>query len=174
MRSPGTGGTGECEVSMTDEVRLNIFADYHQFYLEDDNSEADLAEIWDERTSADMIATGPGVVGVGTARNYHVPVTVRMLDSEPGEELGRWDHVSEASLAVPSGRLLVCGPTEWPDVRRIAIKPGHYRARVHCANLESVAQNGIDGDDFYEVVLWPGAEEPPRVLKRSEWSIKRL
>jgi len=159
---------------MTDEVRLNIFADYHQFYLEDGNSEADLTEIWDEQTSADMIATAPGAVGVGTARNYHVPVTVRMLDSEPEEDLGRWDHVTEASLAVPSGRLLVSGPTEWPNVRRIAIKPGLYRARVHCANLESVAQNGIDGDDFYEVVLWPGAEEPPRVLKRSEWSIKRL
>ena len=115
---------------MTDEVRLNIFADYHQFYLEDGNSEADLTEIWDERTSADMIATGPGVVGVGTARNYHVPVTVRMLDSEPEEDLGRWDHVTEASLAVPSGRLLVSGPTEWPDVRRIAIKPGHYRAQT--------------------------------------------
>jgi hypothetical protein len=159
---------------MIDEVRRNIFADYHQFYLQDGNSEADLAEIWDERTSADMIATGPGVVGVGTARNYLVPVTVRMLDSEPEEELGRWDHVTEASLAVPSGRLLVYGPTEWPDVERIAIEPGHYRARVHCAKLESVAQNWIDGDDFYEVVLWPGAEEPPRVLKRSRWSTKRL
>ena len=158
---------------MTDEVRLNVFADYHQFYLQDENSEADLTQIWDERTSVDMIATGPGVVGVGTARNYQVPVTVRMLDSEPGEALGRWDHVTEASLAVPSGRLLVSGPTDWPNVRRIAIEPGYYRARVHCANLESVAQNGIDGDDYYEVVLWPGAEEPPRVRKRSKWSIKR-
>ena len=134
---------------MTDEVRLNIFADYHQFYLKDENSEADLTQIWDGRTSADMIATGPGVVGAGTARNYHVPVTVRMLDSESEEDLGRWDHVSEASLGGPSGRLLVSGSTEWPNVRRIAIEPGHYRARVHCANLESVAQNGIDGDDYY-------------------------
>ena len=146
---------------MTDEVQLNIFADYHQFYLEDGNSEADPTGIWDERTSADMIATGPGVVGVGTARNYHVPVTVRMLDSEPEEELGRWDHVTEASLAVASGRLLVCGPSDWPDAERLAIEPSDYRVRVYYARLESVAANGIDGHDFYEVVLWPGAEEPP-------------
>ena len=158
---------------MTDEVRLHIFADYHQFYLQDENSEADLAEIWDERTSADMIATGPGVVGVGTARNFDVPVTVRILDSEPEEDPDRWDHVAEAPLALPSGELLIFGPTDWPDAERLAIEPGHYRARVHCANLESVAQIGIDGEDFYEVVLWPGAEEPPRVLKRSEWSMKK-
>src|SRR5215213_7910681 len=106
MRSPGTGGTGECEVSMTDEVRLNIFADYHQFYLQDGNSEANLAEIWDERTSADMIATGPGVVGVGTARKSR-PRDGKDARLRAGEDLGRWDHVTEASLAGPSGRLLV-------------------------------------------------------------------
>jgi hypothetical protein len=174
MRSHDTGGTGECEVSMTNEVRLNIFADYSQFYLEDGHYvHSELPRLWNEQSSADMIAAAPGVVAVGTARNFDVPVTVWILGSEPEEDPDRWDHVAEAPLALPSGELLIFGPTDWPDAERLAVEPGHYRARVQCANLESVAPNGIDGEDFYEVVLWPGAEEPPRVLKRSEWSMKR-
>ena len=160
---------------MTDEVRLNIFADYSQFYLEDGHYvHSDLPRLWNEQSSADMIAAAPGVVAVGTARNFDVPVTVRILDSEPEEVPDRWDHVAEASLAPPSGELLISGPTDWPDAERLVIEPSDYRVRVYYARLENVAANGIDGDDFYEVVLWPGAEEPLRVLKRSEWSIKRL
>lgn len=153
---------------------LTIFADYSQFYLQDKRSEADLAEIWDERTVADLIAVGPGVVAVGTARNYHVPVTVRTLLAAPEENLNRWDHVAEASLSVPSGFLLVYGPTEWPNVTRIAIEPDHYVVRIYYANLDTVSSNGLEGDDYYEVALWPGPEKVPQVLKRSEWSTKRL
>jgi hypothetical protein len=153
---------------------LTIFADYSQFYLQDERSEATLAEIWDERSVADLIAVGPGVVAVGTARNYYVPVAVRTLDESPEEDLNRWDHVAEVSLSVPSGCLLIYGPTEWPNVARMALEPGHYVVRVYYEHLESVSQNGLEGDDSYEAALWPGPEKVPQVLKRSEWSLKRL
>jgi hypothetical protein len=158
----------------SETTTLTVFADYQQFYLQDEQLEADLAEIWDERTSADMIATGPGVVGVCTARNYHVPVTVQVLDSEPEEDLGPWDHVAEASLEFPSGCLMVYGPTEWPNVTRTEVEPGYYRVRVYYAGLETVSPNGIDGKDFYQVVLWLADtySREPRVLKRSDWSLK--
>ena len=119
----------------------------------------------------DMLATGPGIVGVGTARNFHVPVTVCVRDSEPEEEdLGRWDHVAEASLPVPSGCLMVRGCTEARrNAARIAFEPGLYRVCVYYLNLDSVSANGIEGDDSYKVVLWPSWEEATRVLKRSGW-----
>jgi len=153
---------------------LTIFADYSQFYLQDKQSDADLAEIWDERSVADLIAVGPGVVAVSTARNYHVPVAIRTLHAAPEEDLNRWDYVAEASLSVPSGRLLIYGPTEWPNVARKAIEPDQYVVRVYYAGLETVGSNVLEGDDYYEVALWPGPEKVPLVLKRSEWSVKRL
>ena len=161
---------------MSRETGLYIFADYHQFYLEDEGSNFPTENLWDdEQAFLDMLATGPGSVAVGTARHYSVPVKVRVIDSEPEKNIDHWDHVTEASLSVPSGRLVVFGPTEYrPDAPRIAVEPSDYRVRVYYANLESVAANGIDGDDYYEVTLWPGEFAESRVLKRSDWTARQL
>jgi len=161
---------------MSREIRLDIFADYHQFYLKDEGSNFQTENLWDdEQAFLDMLATGPGGVAVGTARHYSVPVKVRVLDSEPEENIDHWDHVTEASLSVPSGTLVVSGPTEYrPDAPRITVEPGDYRVRVYYANLESAAANGIDGDDYYEVAVWPGELAEPRVLKRSDWTARQL
>jgi len=162
---------------MSRETRFDIFADYCQFYLEDGTSNFLTENLWDdEQAFLDMLATGPGGVAVGTARHYSVPVKVRVLDSEPEDNLDHWDHVTEASLSVPSGKLVVVGPTEYrPDAPRITVAPGDYRVRVYYANLESVAANGIDGDDHYEVTLWPDElAEESRVLKRSDWTARQL
>lgn len=155
--------------------RFTVFAEHHQFCLRD--AQADLPQLWDERSVADMITTGPGAIGVGTpAEVRHVPVTVRMLGSEPEDEnLDPWDHVTEAGLSLASGCLLVHGPMEPGGAERIEVEPGEYGVRIYCANLGSVSRNGLEGDDSYEVALWPGAYEgEPRVLKRSDWAKRRL
>ena len=59
------------------------------------------------------------------------------------------------------------------NVARIAIEPDQYVVRVYYAGLETVGSNVLEGDDHYEVALWPGPEKVPQILKRSEWSVKR-
>jgi hypothetical protein len=155
---------------MSSETKLDIFADYHQFYLLDEGTAFHTKNLWhDPQSVSDMIDAGPGEVAVGTLRNFTVPVTVRVLDSDPEHYPDQWDHITEASLEIMSGRLVVMGCTDYePDAKRIAVKPGHYRVRVFYADLKSVAPNGLDGDDYIEVVLWRDEPVEPRVLKRSD------
>src|SRR5919205_1005823 len=99
---------------MSSETKLEIFADYHQFYLSDEGATSRTEDIWtDPQSVFDMIDAGPGEVAVGTVRNFTVPVTVRILDSNPECNPDRRDHVTEASLEITSGRLVVMGCTDY-------------------------------------------------------------
>jgi hypothetical protein len=115
---------------------FELFADYNQFYLQDESAEGDLSEAWTPEAVARWLAVGPGVIGVGTARNMPVPVTVKVLEEEPEEVMGDWDQVTEASLSIRSSRLVVAGCTEYfPDAARISLPPGDYRVRVFYGDL---------------------------------------
>ena len=92
---------------------LSLFADYFQFYIQDEAVMGDLSRIWDEEATARMLAIAPGTIGVGTARNMDVPVTVEICDQEPGDDVPEWDHVIEATLAVASGRIVVAGCSDY-------------------------------------------------------------
>lgn len=96
----------------------------------------------------------------------NVPVVVEITDSEPDANLSAWDHVNECSLDVPSGRIVIAGCTDYfPDAARIELAPGSYRARLYYGSLDSLSEDGLDGDDNYKVVLWPAAPGPVQVLK---------
>src|SRR5579863_3707990 len=127
---------------------INLFADYYQFYLQDEPANGDLSTAWTNEAVARLLAVGPGVVGVGTVRNTNVPVTVSILGAEPPVELGAFDHVVECSLSVESGRIVVAGCTDYfPDALRIEAPPGMYRVRVGYSALDSLSANGLEGND---------------------------
>src|SRR5258707_13388220 len=92
---------------------LEIFADYFQFYLQDDEQLGDLSDAWTEDAIKRMFAIGPGVVGIGTVRNMDVPVTIDVLEAEPIDDIGEWEHVVEGGLEVGTGRLVVAGSTDF-------------------------------------------------------------
>ena len=145
-----------------------LFADYHQFYLQDEGADGDLSNSWAEQTAKDLLAVAPGIIGVGTARNMDVPVEVEISDSEPADELDEWDHVTECGIEVPSGMIVVAGCLDYfPAAARIPVKAGNYRARIYYGSLKSLSEDGLDGDDHYKVILWPGEDMSVRVLKRS-------
>ncbi|MGI8854897.1 MAG: lipocalin-like domain-containing protein [Thermomicrobiales bacterium] len=152
------------------EFHFDLFADYFQFYLQDE--QADLAGsegIWTDRSLADMVAVAPGQLLVSTVRNMTVSVTVMLTDSEPIDDFAAWDHVIDAGLDVPSGRIVIAGCTDsFFDAARIAVPVGRYRVRVYYGRLDSIDEEyGLDGDDHYQVVLWPASDEvQPSVLKR--------
>ena len=57
--------------------RYDLFADYFQFYLQDDDqSFGDLSAAWTGEATERLLAVAPHVIGVGTARNMTVPVSV--------------------------------------------------------------------------------------------------
>ena len=145
----------------------SLFADYFQFYLQDEAMEGDLSNAWTEQAVADLLALAPGTIGIGTIRNTDVPVTVQVAAAEPPLELEGWDHVVECDLDVPSGRIVVAGCTDYfPTAARIHVEPGHYRARINYGGFDTLSEDGLNGDDRYRVIVWSAPAGGARVVKR--------
>lgn len=143
---------------MIKKHEFEIFADYHQFYLEDENSLHETGNIWNQETHERMLATEDGLVAVGTARNTEVPVTIEIHENEPVLELTSFSRVNECSLRIWSNKMTIAGCTDYlPEAARIDIEPSIYRVRILYKNLESV-ENEIDGDDSYTLQLWKDSE----------------
>jgi hypothetical protein len=144
-----------------------LFADYFQFYLQDESMDGNLGDSWTAEAVTRLLAVAPGTVGVGTVRNMDVPVTVELLDGEPDSDVDVWDHVAECSLETSTGRIVIAGCTDYfPDASRIEVEPGLYRVRVSYGCLDTLSADGLDGDDRYRVQLWQGSAIEPRVIKQ--------
>lgn len=152
---------------MAQRHEFELFADYFQFYLQDESSAGDLSNSWTDEAVARLLAVAPGTIGVGTVRNMNVPVLVEIADSEPSLNVDASDQVNECSIEVPSGRLVVAGCTDYfPDAARIDVAPGSYRARVYYDNLDSVSPDRLEGNDKYNIILWQAAPGPVQILKQ--------
>ena len=146
--------------------QYEIFADYRQFYVWDhrDNRGAP-TEFTDEDVLC-RIKAAPFVIVVQPERELDVPVTVEVRnDPPPNPEFDEWDHVAEASLDVPSGKLEIHESTGG-SVDILAVTPGSYRLRACFGGLDTLSDDGLDGDDCYRLVLWPAPFAPVEVLKQ--------
>lgn len=144
-----------------------LFADYFQFYLQDESVQGNLGDSWSQEAVDRLLAVAPGTVGVGTVRNMDVPVTVEVFQSEPESDFDAWDHVTECSLDTSTGRIVIAGCTDYfPESARIEVTPAIYRVRVSYGALSSLSPDGFDGNDKYRVQLWPAPAISPRVLKQ--------
>ena len=56
--------------------KLELSADYHQFYLQDEEASGDLSDSWSKEAVERLLAIAPGTVGVGTVREDDVPVEI--------------------------------------------------------------------------------------------------
>jgi hypothetical protein len=143
---------------------FNLYADYNQFYLGDGDFApvTDTADYWSDAAQARKLAVSPpGMVAVSTARYDFVPVVVEVLAEPPPLDLTGWDHVVEASLELPSGRLAIDGCLDYDPGRSdyLEVAPGTYRLRILYAGQQTV------DEDWYQVVLWPQSPyEPVRVI----------
>jgi hypothetical protein len=152
---------------MSRRFEFKLFADYFQFYLQDEAAKGDLSESWTQDAVDRLLAIAPGTIGVGTVRNTNVPVVVEIADVAPDDDLSQWDQVNECDLEVQSGRVAIAGCTDYfPDAARIDLSPGLYRARVYYGKLNTLSSNALDGDDHYKIVLWSAVPGPPKVIKQ--------
>ncbi|GGE88938.1 hypothetical protein SAMN05443634_104170 [Chishuiella changwenlii] len=138
------------------EYNLELFADYFQFYISDENSESNLGEYWTDFAVENMIAFADGIIGIGTARNMDVPVKLQILNSEPEEDnFKSYDKVNECDLDVKSGKIVIAGCTDYfPDALRIPLINGIYRVRICYGKLNTLDETGLEGEDYYEVYMW--------------------
>lgn len=155
---------------MTNEIKLEIFADYFQFYIQDENANGDLSEKWTDEAVEQLLAITDGTIGVGTVRNMDVPVTIKTFDTEPAfltDVENVIGQINECNIEVNSGKIVIAGCTDYfPDAKRIELKNGIYRARIYYGNLDKLSEDGLDGEDFYEVHLWmTNKQENSKIIK---------
>jgi len=153
-------------IMLLKQYQYELFADYFQFYVEDENPKDTTEHIWDDKRTVEIgLALGKGLIAVGTERNFTVPFTLEIHDSKPDDNLSVWDRVNECSIEVPSGMLVIFGCTDYrPDAARVKISPQCYRARVYYGGLDTVTEFD-KGDDYYKMILWDAPFSEMKVLK---------
>ncbi len=144
-----------------------IFADYHQFYLMDAEENLTYPEDWTDENVRQRIKAEKYIVIIQPERNMTVPVDLEIFDSEPEEDFENWQHIAEASLNLPSGKLQIeecCG-----EIKDVLILPaGSYRIRAFYGDLNKLSFDGLEGDDHYKIIIWQAPFENVRVLKQYE------
>ncbi|MGV1791518.1 hypothetical protein GR212_13450 [Rhizobium lusitanum] len=136
----------------------DLFADYFQIYLRDE-THPDLPDNYTDETLARRLTVGPYAIIFHTARNMMVPVSVEWHDQCPTPELDAQKYVVEAGFDCPSGQLVLAGLTDYePDAPRLPVKVGPLGVRVSMFGLDTLSEDGLDGDDRYLVQLWPEAK----------------
>ena len=155
---------------MITEIKLELFADYFQFYIQDENANGDLSEKWTDEAVEQLLAITDGTIGVGTVRNMDVPVTIKTFDTEPAfltDVENVIGQINECNIEVNSGKVVIAGCTDYfPDAKRIELKNGIYRARIYYGNLDKLSEDGLDGEDFYEIHLWmTNKQENLKIIK---------
>ncbi len=144
--------------------RYQIFADYFQFYLWDADERPNAPEDYDGEDIRSRIKAAPFVVVIQPIRNREVPVEIELPPAPPLLVLDDWDHVVEASIDLPSGRLEIHECTGG-SIDILSVTPGSYRVRACFAGLGTLSEDGLDGDDHYHITLWPASPAPVDVLK---------
>lgn len=144
---------------------LNIFADYHQFYLWDANVQTSAPTDWSEDDVANRVKVDKGVVVVCPIRNTTVPVDIEIHSAAPDLLEASWDHIAEASLLVASGNLEVHECTAG-SAGTFAVTPCEHRVRVLMGRLGELISDGLEGNDHYTVQIWPAPMGALRVIKR--------
>jgi hypothetical protein len=145
--------------------RYEIFADYFQFYLWDEGERPEAPTDYTEEDIRRRIKAAPFMVVIQPVRNMDVPLEVEVAETSPALVLEGWDHIAEASIELPSGRLEIHESTGG-SIDVLPLLPGTYRARAYFGGLNTLSDDGLDGDDHYRIVLWRAPFAPIEVLKQ--------
>ncbi|MFT5700883.1 MAG: hypothetical protein ACI8ZB_003768 [Desulforhopalus sp.] len=142
---------------MMPSFQLELFADYFQFYIQDDDIKyGDLSDSWTSEAIDNLIAIGNHVVGIGTVRNSNVPVSISISSLEPTLNSEEWDRINKATITCNTGRLVIAGCTDYfPDAVRFDMEPGTYNIIIGYKNLNKISDDKLNGDDSYHLYIYP-------------------
>ncbi len=145
--------------------KLEVFADYHQFYLWDAGVRPSAPENYTDEDMRNMVKVADNVIVILPVRNMDVPVELELHDTDPGRETEAWDHVVELGVQMPRGKLQIQECTG-EAVLELSVEPGSYSVRACFGGLETLSEDGLDGEDRYRIVMWPGEAMPLNVIKQ--------
>ena len=154
-------------MSRVNHASIQVFADYHQFYLHDGGLNPPAPEDWTDEDVANRVKVAPNVVVICPVRDMEVAVEVELHNAKPSEPAHEWDHVVHCSVALPTGHLQVHECTGGP-VLDWRIESGDYEVLVLFGGLATVSDDGLSGRDHYKVQVWPGSAVP--LLVARSWS----
>lgn len=148
---------------------IEIFADCYFIYLSDGENNDDISSYISDESLRDRLVYTPSKIGIVTARNMDVSLEIEIIDREPSTSLDSWDHAFECSIVINCGRLAIYGPADYrPDAMEISVEPGVYKTRILHRRLDTLSEDGLDGEDSYKVLLWlTNKLEKPKVLKQA-------
>ncbi|WP_086838133.1 hypothetical protein [Amycolatopsis kentuckyensis] len=140
-------------------MHLVVHADQRQFSVRDSRSRLTGSGWTSAAVEHHRIGVEPAGLAIATARSDVVESSVTLVPSAPA----LWpdaEHVVEADLPVPSGRLVISGPADYPSQEKFfSVLPGLYRARVSYvpADPPPATWNEHEFGEHYRYVveLWP-------------------
>lgn len=141
-------------------MHLVVHADQRQFSVRDSGSKLD-GSGWTAQAVDHRLAAEPAGLAIVTARSDLVESSVTLAPGPP-PLLPEAEHVVEADLPVPSGKLVISGPADYPSQERFfSVLPGLYRARVSYVPAGPPATEWNEhefGEHFrYVVEMWPAS-----------------
>lgn len=132
-----------------------LFADYHQVYLADAKDEAITSTDWTSGGLTVRLVSNKRTLTFSTARNMAVPVRVELHERQPDIDIDKADHVVIGSFR-SSGQIVIAGLNDdWPTAPRAAVPAGNLCAMVVSSELGTLSANHLEGQDRYDVHLWP-------------------
>jgi hypothetical protein len=143
----------------------DIFADYNQFYLMDAEIYPKAPEDYTDEDVQRRIKADKNIVVIQPERNMTVLVELEILESSPNDEFEDWQHVAEAGLDLPSGKLLI-EECLGEVIDTIVLPPDSYRIRAYYGGLDTLSFDGLEGDDHYKIAIWQAPAEGVKVLKQ--------
>lgn len=110
-----------------------------------------------------LVALVPDGLLVRTgAAEGSVTVTLSVVDREPVAQPHQWDEIVDVSMSLSTPTLATRHETlELPAA-------GDYRARVQARRRDIGVEEGPSGGESYEVIVWPAAPGPSRVVRASD------
>lgn len=147
------------------KFELDVFADYHQFYLQDGKVFPNAPTDWTDEDVQCRAKVADNVVVICPLRSVTVPVELQVHEVVPEMDVEAADHAIRCSLAIPSGILQVYECTGG-ELLRLEVPPGHYGVLVEFTGLATISEDGLDGSDEYRITVWPDGPTPLTVLKK--------
>src|SRR4051794_34543547 len=146
---------------------------YHHFLVYVDGCTEGISESFTATSVADRLTLHGCIAAVHTVSSgtFFASVHLAIVEQRPTIYRQTWDHITEFSMYVNSGRLVVAGPIPLtPGPTKIDIEPGAYRFRVGHQHIESVLAAYYGGDtsvvEHIWITVWPEPYSEPSVLNR--------